>query len=459
MKSDLWVRGGQVVVPGHGVCAMDIVIHHGKVLGVLEPGQRVEASRVLDVSGKIVLPGVIDAHTHITIGLGETGYETETRSASLGGVTSVLSYVLNSGDLAQTLEREIAAGRKRACSDFGLHPCITTDPQIEALAQVVDRFHVPSFKFFMVYRGQEGAHLGIPGNDDGFLLKLLRATATSPGVIPCVHAENVELFWMLRPEVEHNGTGSLRDWDRSRPDYVEADATQRALYLAEKVDSPLYVVHVTCREALDMVRRAKARRPAKVFVETCVHYLTLTCETAPSPAGKINPPLRHPHDLESLWEGVADGTIDVIASDHVPRHFTAKEGDIWKAASGFPGLATLVPILLTEGIKRGLPLELLVDKVTTAPAAIFGLAPSKGSLLPGSDGDLTVIDPATSVKVAATELASAAEYSPYEGRAVQYVPTHTVLRGHVVVEERKFVGSPGFGTYIPRNRYENANTI
>jgi dihydropyrimidinase len=118
-----------------------------------------------------------------------------------------------------------------------------------------------------------------------------------------------------------------------------------------------------------------------------------------------------------------------------------------------------VPILLTEGIKRGLPLELLVDKVTTAPAAIFGLAPSKGSLLPGSDGDLTVVDPATSVKVAATELASAAEYSPYEGRAVQYVPTHTVLRGHVVVEERKFVGSPGFGTYIPRNRYENANAI
>ncbi|HUU81686.1 MAG TPA: amidohydrolase family protein [Acidobacteriota bacterium] len=459
MKSDLWVRGGQVVIPGHGVCAMDVVIHQGKVLGVFEPGQRPDASRVLDVSEKIVLPGVVDAHTHITIGLGETGYETETRSASLGGVTTTLSYLLDPGNLAQALEREIATGQERACSDFGLHPCIMTDVQIKALAKVIDRFHVPSFKFFMVYRGEEGAHLGIPGNDDGFLLKLLRTAATLPGVIPCVHAENVELFWMLRPEVERDGEGSLKDWERSRPDFVEADATQRVLYLAEKVDSPLYVVHVTCREALNMVRRAKVRRPGKVFAETCIHYLTLTCETAPSPAGKISPPLRHPDDVESLWEGVADGTIDVIASDHVPRHYTAKEGDIWQASSGFPGIATLVPILLTEGVKRGLPLEVLVEKITTAPATIFGLAPSKGSFIPRSDGDLTVVDPVTPVEIAATRLASAAEYTPYEGHVVKYVPTYTVIRGNVVVDNGQFVGKSGFGTYIPRNRYMSRSGI
>ena len=455
MKYDLWVKGGQVVIPGHGVCAMDVVIHQGKVFGVLEPGQRPDAVQILDASEKIVIPGVIDAHTHLTIGLGENGYETETRSASLGGVTTALSYLMDAGDLDKTLEREIEAGRERACIDYGLHPCVMTDAQIKTLAKLIDRFHVPSFKFFMVYRGDEGAHLGIPGNDDGFLLKLLKTAAALPGVIPCVHAENVELFWMLRPEVERDGDGSLKDWDRSRPDFVEAEATERALYLAEKVDSPLYVVHVTCREALNMVRRAKLRRPGRVFAETCVHYMTLTCETAPSPVGKGNPPLRHSDDVESLWEGVADGTIDVVGSDHVPRHVTAKQADIWKASSGCPGLATLVPVLLTEGVKRGFPLELLVEKVTTAPAVIFGLTPSKGSLFPGSDGDLTVVDPETPVEISAANLASAAEYTPFEGRVVKYVPTHTVLKGNIVVDNGRFVGKPGSGTYIPRSRYRN----
>jgi len=450
MKVDLLVRDGRVVMPGQGVYKMDVAIHKGKIAALLSPGRSIEADRVLDAKDKLVFPGGVDAHTHLTMGPGEIGYETETRSAAVGGVTTTLSYLLDAEDHEKSVKREIVAGETRACGDFGLHPAVVTDEQVQALDQTAKRFGVPSFKFFMIFRGEEGVYLDIPGNDDGFLFKLFRTVASLPGVIPCVHAENIELIWSLRPEVQQDGDGGLEDWDRSRPDFVEAEAVQRALYLAEKTGSPLYVVHVTCREALELIKQARARRPGKVFAETCPLYLALTCENGPFPAGKVNPPLRHPDDVEALWGGIEDGTIDVVGSDHVPRRIDTKNGGIWKASAGFPGVATMLPVFLTEGIRRGLPLEQLVKKISTAPAEIFGLAPAKGTLLPGSDGDLTLIDPETESTISSSALASDSDYTPFEGMTVRCVPTHTVLRGNVVVEEGRYVGRPGVGSYISR---------
>ena len=450
MKADLLIQGGQVVIPDQGIFPMDVAIGNGKILALLEPGHSLDAKRVLNAKDKLVIPGGIDAHTHLTMGPGDEGYETETRSAAIGGVTTTLSYLLDAGDPIEKIEAQIAAGESRACGDFGLHPSVVTDAQIKAIREIAGQFGAPSFKFFMVFRGEEGAYLGIPGNDDGFLLKMLKNVAVLPGVIPCVHAENVELVWMLKPDVQKKGNGGLGDWDSARPDYVEAEATQRALYLAERADSPLYVVHVTCKESLDMVRRAKARRPGMVFAETCPHYLTLTCKNAPFPAGKVNPPLRHETDIEALWEGIEDGTIDVVGSDHVPRRFEFKDKDIWSASAGFPGVATMLPIFLTEGEKRGIPLERLISKVTSAPAGIFGLSPSKGSLLPASDGDVAVLDPQREVSISPTSLGSDADYTPWENWRVKYVACHTVLRGGVVVEDGRYVGTPGVGSYIYR---------
>jgi dihydropyrimidinase len=222
------------------------------------------------------------------------------------------------------------------------------------------------------------------------------------------------------------------------------------LYLAEKADSPLYVVHITCREALEIARRAKRRRPGKVFAETCAHYLTLTSENAPSPYGKVNPPLRYADDVEALWEGIADGTIDVVGSDHVPRRSKFKEGGIWKASAGFPGTATLMPIFLAEGERRGLPLHFLLEKITVAPATIFGLTPAKGYVCPGADGDIVIVDPRQKHKISASKLQSDSDYTVYEGREVAYMPTHTIVRGNLVVDEGKYVGEPGFGHYLKR---------
>ena len=451
MHVDLLVKSGRVVMPGQGIYEMDVAIRKGKIAALLSSGRAVEADRMLDADGKFVLPGGVDAHTHLTMGPGEMGYETETRSAAVGGITTTLSYLLDAEDPEKSVKREIDAGEKRACGDFGLHPAVVTDEQVKALGHTVKHFGIPSFKFFMIFRGEEGVYLNIPGNDDGFLFKLFRTVASLPGVIPCVHAENIELIWVLRPEVQQDGDGGLGDWDSSRPDFAEAEAVQRALYLAEKTGAPLYVVHVTCREALEVIRRAKARRPGKVFAETCPHYLTLTCENGPFPAGKVNPPLRHPDDVEALWGGVADGTIDVVGSDHVPRRMDSKNGGIWKASAGFPGVGTLLPVFLTEGMRRGLPLTQLVEKVSIAPAEIFGLAPAKGTFFPGGDGDLTIIDPEVESTITSLNLASNSDYTPFEGMTVRYMPTHTVLRGNVVVEEGRYVGKPGVGSYISRN--------
>lgn len=454
MKADLRIKGGRVVFPGFGIRRLDVLIHNGLLHSLIPPDDALDAERTLDASNKLVLPGIVDAHTHLTMGPGHMGYETETRSAAMGGVTSVLSYVMDSGDLQAMIETEMAAARGHACVDYGLHPGIVTKDQLDKMAAVKTERGVVSFKFFMTAKADELAYMGVPGNDDGFLLKLLRNVSALPGVIPCVHAENIELVWLLRPEIEQNGDGSLRDWERSRPDYVEAEATSRVLYFAEKADAVIYIVHVTCREALDAVRRAQRRRPGKVFAETCCHYLTTTTENAPSPAGKVNPPLRYADDVEALWEGIVDGTIDVVGSDHVPRRLEFKQGDIWKASAGFPGTATLLPLFLTEGVQRGLPLHGLLQKITTAPAAIFGLVPVKGSLLPGASADAVIVDPNRTEAISAAQLKSDAGYTIYEGMEAGYVPTHTIAGGRVIVEEGRYVGTPGQGQYLHRKPAE-----
>jgi len=450
MKVDVLVRRGDVVFPGQCIRKADVIIQNGAVAGILAPGETVDAVEIIEAENKLVLPGCIDAHTHLTMGPGEMGYETETRSALYGGVTTTLSYYLDAGDLEKCLPNEIATGEAKVCGDFGLHPCIVTEGQLDALPRLVDRFGVCSFKFFMIFRGEEGAYLGIPGNDDGFLFKLLRAVKHTGGIMPCVHAENIELIWLLKEEIKGKGEDRLEYWDRARPDFGEAEATSRVLYYAEKAGSPIYVVHITCKDALEAIRRAKRKRPGMVFAETCTHYLTLTSENAQFPGGKVNPPLRSSHDVEALWHGIADGTIDVVGSDHVPRRFEHKKGGIWKASAGFPGTATMLPVYLNEGVRREIPVELLVAKVTVNPAVIFGLAPMKGSLLPGSDGDLVVVDPQNDVTITASALGSDADYTTYEGCTVNFMPTDTILRGRSVVKNSHFVGEAGEGNYLHR---------
>jgi dihydropyrimidinase len=315
-------------------------------------------------------------------------------------------------------------------------------------------YGVWSYKFFTNFRGNEGKYLGVEGTDDGFLYRYLRTIGQHRGAVACVHAENIEVVWQLQKELQAAGRDDLAAWDESRPDWVEADYIHSTLLFASRVAAPTYVVHVTAELCLEEIRVARKRWPAlPIYAETCPHYLTHTADMIMEPRalGKVNPPLRHRADVDALWEAVADGTIDTIGSDHVPRGKEKKGGAIWSASAGFPATGALLPVLLSEGLhKRGVPIERIVALTSYNPARIFGLYPRKGAIAPGSDADLVIVDPNLERVVEPSTFQSRADYSLYDDWTLKGWPILTMVRGQVVARDGHLAGAPGRAQYLPR---------
>ncbi len=244
----------------------------------------------------------------------------------------------------------------------------------------------------MSFRGDEGKYLGIEGVDDGLMYDFFSDIAQEVGGVVATHPENIEIVWRLRSRLVEEGREDLKAWMESRPDFVEAENVARALQVARQTGVTLYIPHLSCALGLEEVRRFRDLYDG-YFVETCPHYLTHTSNGGTDTLAKVNPPLRTDEDRAALWEGLADGSIQVVGSDHVPRRSSHKEGGIWKASAGFPGLATLLPVLLSEGHhRRGLPLHRIAELTSENPARIYGLYPEKGTIRVGSDADLTLVD-------------------------------------------------------------------
>jgi dihydropyrimidinase len=219
---------------------------------------------------------------------------------------------------------------------------------------------------------------------------------------------------------------------------------------AEHLGARVYFPHISTRLALDEVRRWRGRY-AKVWIETCPHYLTHDEDSALGPLGKANPPFRSADDVAALWEGLADGTVDVVASDHVPRKRATKEKSLWLASQGFPGTATILPVLLSEGYHKGrLALPRIAELLTSAPADIFALSPVKGRIAIGADADLALVDLDRVRTVKAEELGSYSDYSLYDGWALKGWPVRTIVRGATVMDGGKICGTPGYGRYLKR---------
>jgi dihydropyrimidinase len=446
---DLVVRGGQVVTET-AVVPADVAVRQGVIAALLPRAAEVEAREVIDAEGRIVLPGVVDPHAHYEMGPGDERYG-ETRSAVVGGVTSTFTYLLSGRPYTEILPQELAKLRAEVRTDVGLHLGMMTDAQLAELDRYVDEYGIPSFKYFMNFRGNEGAYLGLGGNDDGFLLRVLEAIGRRPGCVMAVHTENIELVWTITARLKEEGREDLAVYSLSRPDYVESTAAHLAATLAEVTGAHIYVPHVSSRRTLDVLRAAKARG-ARVTVETCPHYLAATCYEPLGHLGKVNPPLRGPDDVDALWEGIADGSIDVVGSDHVPRRAEKKRtGSIWTASAGFPGTATILPVLWTEGVRRrGLSLVRLAQLVSTQPARTYGVYPRKGAIRVGADADLVVVDPDAVRPVRAAELGSFSDYSIFEGRELAGWPELTLLRGRVVGRDGRVLAQPGEGLYLAR---------
>ena len=443
-----------VYIEGQGLVPGQIGISGGKIVLLGDHKQDMPAAQeTIDCKGLWTLPGIIDPHVHFGFGDPETDFATESRNAALGGTTSVISFH-RSADIRDSFEATRARAERQSCIDFAFHFGLTSRLHIETLAEISQRFGVNSYKLYMMYKGAAGLSKGFTEIDDGLLWGALQAAKQVPGAILGVHCENVEVIPWLRDPLRAAGRDDLAAWDEQSPDFLEAENVHRVCYFAGKTETAVNIVHLSSREALQEVRRHRQDgRNSPIYVETCPHYLFLDRESPAGTYAKVNPPVRSQGDIDAMWEGVCDGAITTIGSDHVPRKRATKDKDIWSASNGFPGTGMILPILLHEGLhQRQVPLEKLMRVAASLPAQIYGL-PGKGSIAVGNDADLVVVDPNLEKTVDPATHESHADYSPYEGMRFRGWPVRTMVRGRTVALDGRITDAareqPG-GRYLSR---------
>lgn len=451
MTTDFVVRGGTIVYPDRRPERRDLLVQGGRIAAVLAPAETVaEGTPQINAYDLHIFPGLIDAHVHFGFAEKITEYSTETVYAAQGGFSTVLGYFLNNEAYADVFAREQAHAQARCHVDYGFHFSTANELHILELENYVCDYGVTSFKYFMNFKGEEGRYIGLDGTDDGYFYDLLAQAARIGKVTIVCHTENIELVNRIRRKFQAEGRNTLKDWCRSKPPFTEAENCVRAMYFAEHLGARIYIPHLSSRLALEEVRKWR-RRYGEIYVETCPHYLTHSEDSDIGSLGKANPPFRTQEDIDALWDGLADGTIDVVASDHVPRKRATKEKPIWLASQGFPGTATILPVLLDRGYHQNrLSLTRICDLLTRAPARIFNLDDRKGAVRVGADADLTFVDLDKARQVKAPELGSYSDYSLYDGWTLKGWPVRTVVRGTTVMLDGKMVGEGGFGQYLHR---------
>lgn len=452
MKFDLAITGGLLVDPDWPPMPGGLGIRNGRIAAVLAPDETPAAAEHIDATGLVVMPGVIDPHVHL--GYARPFVEdlrTETRSAALGGVTTVMSFYRRYQGAQpgpyDELPELVAAVNDIATVDVALHLGMLAESQVQQIPRYAAA-GVTSHKFYMAYRGADGATVGMVNEcDDGLLLEGLRLIGEQGGVA-CIHAENTEIVNRSMRAVRQAGATGLRAWSEARPAFAEVENIQRVALLARRVGASVYLVHIGSRESLEAARRARSEG-GRVWVETCPHYLTLTEDSEVGSLAKINPPVRTADDREALWQGLIDGDIDTVGTDHCAVPLDRKQRDIWSAAAGFPGLATMLPVLLSEGYhRRGMSLQRIAQVLSGAAASIFNL-PHKGTLRPGADADLVLCDLDRERVVDHTELGSSCTYSTLDGWKLRGWPVRTLLRGRTVALDGRVVVEAG-GRFLPR---------
>lgn len=451
-EREILIRGGRVV-NADGVRTADLRIR-GSTVAEIGSGLRASAgARVIDASGRLLMPGGVDPHTHLHPGFVDD-LTSGSQAALAGGITTVGTFAgPRQGETAlAALERMTAQVRSDAIADVMLHVS-AWPPGAElrdALPALVENGQ-PSIKLYMV-RPDFGAQM--PD-----VIRLLEA-ARDAGVVTLIHCEDGALLAAAVRRLEAEGRTTLRDYGASRPVIAEVAATAMAAALCESTGAPMHVVHLSSARALDACRDAR-QRGAPLYVETRPLYLHLTSERmsgADAPLYVGQPPLRTRSDVDALWRGLADGSIDVLATDHAPWTREQKLDPaltITRLRPGVSDLKTMLPMFFSEGVrKRALPLERFVATTSTNAARIFGLYPRKGVLQPGSDADVVIWDAARRDTVRAEDDPSRADYSVYEGWDVTGWPRTVIRRGEIVVQDGALTGRAGSGALVTRERWK-----
>lgn len=453
MQFDTLIRGGRVCTAEQGVFEADLALSDGKVAAILRPGERVAAEVVVDASDQIVLPGAIDPHLHFClVKEPEDDYDTETASAAVGGVTTVMPYLVTGGDYDTLFRRTLEGAERVAHTDFAFHYFLGSDEHIASVGHFIRDHGVPSFKFFMPGKQGEESIFGDVAVDDGVMYDLFSELARHEEALACVHCENIEVVRRFQKRAMESGMDGLAAWAATRPPFVEAEAVNRAVFFAGETGCRVHVVHLSSSAGLEQIRVARARHPdVRLTVETCPSYLVMNVDSSVGNLARVVPPVQTARDNEALWQGIAEGTIDCMATDHSPGLAGWKEGTIWQARNNFTDVAVLLPILLSEGHhKRGIPLQRIVEVCSFNTARIFGLFPRKGTIRVGSDADLAIVDLNWERVVRNDELYTWADFSIYEGMALRGWPRQTFVRGTLVQQDGKLVGRGGHGRYVRR---------
>jgi dihydropyrimidinase len=454
------IRGGRIVTAADDVVA-DVLIE-GEQIALIGANLDVAADRTIDASGKYVLPGCVDPHTHLDMPFGGTvtidDFESGQASAACGGTTCHVDFCIQGQGqtFAEALETWHAKANGKTLIDYGFHIAVTDlrdAERLEELAALPEQ-GITSYKLFMAYKN-------VLQVDDQTLFRAMEVAAAS-GALVMVHAENGDAIDVLVREALDRGDTAPIHHALTRPPELEGEATNRAIQLARIAGSPLYLVHVTCREAVEPIRRAR-EQGWDVWGETCTQYLFRSIDDLALPDFEgakyvYSPPARDASNHDVLWDAVRTDALSAISTDHCTFLWdgqkTLGKDDFTKIPNGGPGLEDRLKMIHHFGVRSGrISLNRMVDLLATRPAKLFGLYPRKGTVAVGADADLVVFDPERRETISASTHHSKCDYSLYEGTEVTGAPELVVLRGSVLVEDGELVATPGAGRFVRRARF------
>ena len=453
------IRGGTVVTAGDTVQA-DVLVD-GETVSAIGRGLEVTADRVIDASDRYVMPGGIDAHTHLDMPFGGTfsadDFESGTAAAAWGGTTTIVDFAIQ--DFGESLqagfERWMAKATGKAHVDYGFHMIVreVNDRTLAGMDALIGE-GVTSFKLFMAYPG-------VFMLDDASIFRAMQRTSDNGGLI-MMHAENGGAIDVLVRRYLDEGRTEPINHALTRPAAMEGEATHRAVALARLAGVAVYIVHLSSRDALSAVVEARDRGAA-AFAETCPQYLFLSQDDLSRPGFEgakyvCSPPLRPRDHQEDLWNGLVQDDLQIVSTDHCPFDYKDQKvlgrGDFSKIPNGLPGVEDRYTVLFDGGVNAGrISLNRFVELVATAPARMFGLYPRKGTIAPGSDADIVVFDPTAERVLSASTHHMRVDYSCFEGMRVRGRPEVVMQRGQVLVAGDQFHGRPGQGRFLKRGPF------
>lgn len=451
------IKNGSIVSPAETYEA-DILIENGKISSI-GTNMNSENAEIIDAKGKYVIPGAVDVHTHFDLQSGKIravdNFYTGTIAAACGGTTTIIDHMAF-GPKGCTLRHQIDAyhnlADNKAVIDYSFHGVLQhIDKDTLNEMEILVKEGISSFKLYLTYDFKL---------NDSEVLRVLERMQKIGGVT-AIHAENDDVINYLRDYyVENNMIKSVYH-AKSRPDYCEAEAVGRIIKLAAMANNaPLYIVHLSCRKSLIEVKNSRESGAKNIYVETCPQYLLLTDEKYLDENYEglkyiMSPPLRKKEDCIALWDGLAKGDIQVIATDHCPFNFKIEKqlgkDDFTKCPSGVPGVEERVRLIFSEGVmKNRISINKFVEVMCSNPAKIYGIYPQKGAIMPGSDADIVIIDPNKEEIIKKCNLHSAVDYSAYEGVNVKGAIDLVIQRGKIIVKNNNFRGKKGDGKFLRR---------